>query len=125
MSTGDVPLLPSGPGAVASDAPVTTSTATTTPPTRKKHTRWSRIALLVGMPLLCVGAIVGGTLGALAAAGHEAKKEFYSYWPFETKDEDDDDAEDSFEKLNHEIMQLTPDQAHARMPTWGSNSDGA
>ena len=123
MSTGDVPLLPSGPGAVASDAPVTTSTATTTPPT--KHTRWSRIALLVCVPLLCVGTIVGGTVGALAAAGHEAKKEFYSYWPFETKDEDDDDAEDSFEKLNHEIMQLTPDQAHARMPTWGSNSDGA
>ena len=56
----------------------TTSTATSTPPTRKKHTRWSRIALLVGMPLLCVGAIVGGTVGALAAAGHEAKKEFYA-----------------------------------------------
>ena len=123
---GEVPLLPVAPPPTIEAAVATAPTAGTTK-VRSAIPRW-----LVLLVLLAGGLVVGSMCpwgACVAAAAEEAKGNdddddddggARDFWPFPTTAEDDDDAlerEDGFEALNHELMQLTPEESQRRFGT--------
>ena len=85
-----------------------------TPPRRRVAVvAWVAVALTI---LGCVGVATGLTSrGRRAKGGGDDDDDDSSsfYWPFET-DDDGEGEENGFEELNHELMRLTPEKAHAR-----------
>ena len=114
---GEVPLLDK-PTTSDSIPPAELDGAVGTPqtPPRRRVTilAWAAVAVTV---LGCVGVATGLTSRILAkGVGGDGDDDDYDssfYWPFET-DDDDEGGQAGFEELNHELMRLSPEKAHAR-----------